>query len=361
MKRARLGSRSFVLKICLWGTLALAGAGMARAGEISVQLEPGPGAAYATEAGVPLSQIESALRTELEALYRASDARRYIQAFGDAQAFANRGLGADYASNPRKFIIGFAVNVSATTDEAYVDSRNGRQPPIDGVGANFSVMAGTNLDWAGLRPVTIYANYFRASGAYERFDGTTENFGVHGQVKLFEDVHDPKRSSVFGWGGIDVTTGLQYGRLSLTLADAVTSRIPLASGAGAPYIEANTSGSFNADMRVWSVPIEVTTNVRLFYLLSLYGGFGYDWQFGTNELSMDLNSTLLGVVPPGGDKVNVGTARLTARESVSPTTGKLRSLVGVQVNLTVLRVFTHVNVMPDRGLIGVVAGARLAF
>lgn len=345
--------------------LVLAGVAIgtaAQAGTIDVQLNPGTGAQFAEQAGVPLSQIESTLRTELESLYRASGAREYVQAFGDAQAFSHKGLGADYASNPKSFIVGIAANVSVNADEKYVSTENNRKPPIDGIGANFSVMAGTNLHWAGLRPITIYGNYFRASGAYKQFDGTNENFGVHGQIKLFENVHERNRSVSFSWGGIDVTSGVEYGRLSLNLTDSLTNKILLTDDKAGPAIEAESTGVFRADMRVWSVPLEVTTNFRLFYLLSLYGGVGYDWQFaGTNKLNMSLDSKLLGTSPQLNDKVDVGTAKITATENVSPSSGKLRALVGVQANLAFIRVFTHLNVMPDRGLLGVVAGLRLAF
>lgn len=334
----------------------------AAAGEIDIQIEPGAGANFAAQAGVPFEQIQSVLKTELEALYRASGARQYVQAFGDAQAFSNKGLGADYASNPKSFIIGLAANVSANTDEAYVSKDNNRRPPVDGIGANFSVMAGTNLHWAGLRPLTIYGNYFSSNGAYKQFEGKNTNFGFHAQVKLFENVHERDRSVSFSWGGIDVTSGIEYGRLALNLTDTLKNEIPLTSDKDGPAVEATSQGVFRADMRVWSVPVEVTTNVRLFYLLSLYGGVGFDWQFGgSNKLTMNLDSDLLGTAPGVTDKVDIGKAKITATEDVAPSAGKLRALVGVQANLAFLRLFTHLNVMPDRGLIGVVAGVRLAF
>lgn len=346
-----------------FGVLAACGllAERAHAGSIEVQLQPGPGAAFAEQAGFPLSQIESTLQAELNSLYRASEARRYLQAFADAQAFSNRGLGADYAGTPRTLIFGFAVNVSVNADEDYVTEGRESESPVEGMGANFSFMAGTNLHWLGLSPITLYANYFRGDARFDEFDGTSANFGVHGQLSLFKDGKEPRGNFLLSWGGIDITTGLERGQLTLTLSDSVKSRIPLAETAGGPYIEANTAGIFDADMRVWSVPLEVTTSLRLLYLLSFYGGLGLDWQFGSNELTMDLDSQLLGVIPGESDRFEVGSARLVARESVSPSPGKLRALAGVQVNLTFLRVFAHLNVMPDRGLVGVVTGARLAF
>ncbi len=335
--------------------------GLARAGEISVQLQPGPGANFAAQAGIPLSQLQSTLETELQALYRASDARRYLQAFGDAQAFSNRGLGADYAASPNTLMVGVAMNVSANADDEFVNDGQGRKPPIEGLGANLSFMAGTNLHWLGLSPVTIYANYFRGDVKYNEYDGTNNNFGLHGQIKLFRDGNLPDRSPVISWGGVDITSGIEKGHLTLNLTDNVKSKIPLTKQRNGPFIEANSAGLFKADMRVWSVPLEITTSFRLLYIVSVYGGLGFDWQFGNNKLTMDLNSQLLGVTPQVSNKVDVGSARLTANEEVAPSVGKLRSLVGVQLNMGFFRLFTHVNMLADRGLVGVVFGARLAF
>ena len=92
----------------------------------------------------------------------------------------------------------------------------------------------------------------------------------------------------------------------------------------------------------------------VFNVTSAYHGIMYGHSGGTSVSGF-------GIRGAGNGDIDVGTVKMNARESVAPSAGKLRSLLGVQVNLFALRVFTHINLMPDRGLVGVVVGARLAW
>jgi hypothetical protein len=74
-----------------------------------------------------------------------------------------------------------------------------------------------------------------------------------------------------------------------------------AQGVGSPVIDLNTTGTFQMNSRTLSVPLELTTNFRLLYLLSLYGGLGFDWQLGGgSDMSVDLDGTMVGVTPAAG-------------------------------------------------------------
>ena len=41
-----------------------------------------------------------------------------------------------------------------------------RVRPVGGLGTNLTVMAGLNLGWLGLRPVTIFGNAFARKGTF---------------------------------------------------------------------------------------------------------------------------------------------------------------------------------------------------
>jgi hypothetical protein len=351
-----------------------AGERHADAGQVTVTIDPGPAAGYAQQAGVSLDEIQSLLATELENLYRASGARQYVQGFGDAQAFANKGMGADYASNPQALVVGFAANVAANTDEQLVRAGKSKNPPIEGLGTAFSFLLGANLGALGVEPLTVYTNFFRGGAGVKDFSGTWTSFGVHAQLKFFGSrgvgaVRSRSRpggvrkgpNPFFNWGGVDLTTGVEYGRLTLDLAQGLQSEIPVTDDASGPRILVDSRGIFDLDMKVWSVPIEVTTNLQVLYFATLYGGVGFDWQAGSNRARMDLDARLLGVIPGDSQRPELGTAKITASEDVGPTPGKARIMLGLQANLWVLRLGTHVNVMPGRGLVGVVLSARLAW
>jgi hypothetical protein len=125
-------------------------------------------------------------------------------------------------------------------------------------------------------------------------------------------------------------------------------------------------GSFTLDMRMLNIPLEVTTSLRLLYALSIYGGFGLDWQVGGgSDLLVDLNGTMTGVVQQQGGApmtLDIGTAAVDATEGVGSSKGRLRWLAGVQVNLFVLKIFAQLNLAAqDPVLASVALGARVAY
>ena len=94
-------------------------------------------------------------------------------------------------------------------------------------------MAGVNLAFFGLAPVTLFGNYFSRSGTVEEFAADLSNWGVHAQLKLW----GPARAraccyALFRWGGVDLTTGIEHARLHLTLARAWQPRHPRRTGGG---------------------------------------------------------------------------------------------------------------------------------
>ncbi len=332
-----------------------------RAG-VNVTIDPGPGASFAAQAGVDLAALQAQLSAEIDKLYQASEARKYVDGFGNAQAFTTRGMGVDYASNMKYLMIGAAANLSLNVEKGYVPQDTRSPPPIEGAGSNATIMAGTNLRWLGLRPISIFANYFQSSGAHGTFDAKLHNWGVHAQLKLFGPKDDETAWNVLmRWGGIDITSGVDFSQLNLELGVGkhVKSDIPLGA-AGNAHVLVNSTGKFALDMSTLSVPLEVTTNFRVLYIASVYGGVGFDWQFGgENKIALDLDGKMTGTV--AGMSADIGTVKATAAERGVPVAGKLRGLVGAQVNLWLLKLFTQVNVMPDAGLFSLALGVRLVY
>lgn len=332
--------------------------------DVQVRVDPGAGAQFAQQAGIDLSSLEMQLQTELETLFQVYRMDEYLRRLGDAQAFTTKGMGVDYASQMRFATVGIAANVSVNVEEGFVPDTRSR-PPIRGVGTMVTLMGGVNLGLIGLRPLTVYGNWFARDGEQDDFAARMENWGVHGQLKLFRPGDESLLGAVVRWGGLDITSGLQKGRVQLTLSEArrVRTSIPIAA-AGAQtraQVIADSMGTFVADMRTYSVPLELTTSFRLLYLISVYGGVGFDWQFGGgSDMSVELTGDLRGVA--AGQEAPLGTATITASDAQPPSAGRARGLLGAQVNLTLLRLFAHVNVVPSDPILASVAlGARLVF
>jgi len=62
--------------------------------------------------------------------------------------------------------------------------------------------------------------------------------------------------------------------------------------------DATGNAVFKIDMTTRSIPVEVTTSVRLLTLLTAYGGLGFDWQLGGGSaLDLAMNASMIAHIP----------------------------------------------------------------
>ena len=120
--------------------------------------------------------------------------------------------------------------------------------------------------------------------------------------------------------------------------------------------------TFSVEQTTWSVPLEITTSLRLLTLLTVYGGLGLDWQLGGgSDMNIKMSATLSGKVPGDTTTVNLGSASVAATGHVNPSAARLREIIGLQINAMLVRLFVQVNVTGDSPLLtSVAAGLRLA-
>lgn len=339
---------------------------------VQFRTEPGgPGEQFASRSGISLMDLQSQVERELNELFQTYRLADYLRSFGDAQSFTTRGMGVDYASNFKAVMVGVAGNLSLNAEKGYAPEGTRTQPPAAGVAPNVTLMAGVNLNLLRIAPISLYVNYFNRSGELEDFSAELSNFGVHAQLKLFGPDEGGLMDAIAQWGGLDITTGFERSRLGLTLSQGFRRNIPLSApggqAGGMALMDVNTIGQFRMNARTLSIPLELTTNFRLLYLLSVYGGLGFDWQLGGgSDMTVDLDGTMVGVTPAAGGqpsmRIDVGSASIDATESVDPSAGRLRWLLGLQVNVLIVRLFVQLNlVTQDPVLASVALGARIAF
>jgi hypothetical protein len=288
---------------------------------IEVTFDSARGTQYAQQLGLDVELLKTRVREEIGRafqLYRLDD---YLRSFGDAQAFTTKGLGVDYASDLQYVMIGVAANVALDADRAFVERESESQPEIEGLSPNLTFMAGVNLGLLGLRPVTLFGNYFRGSGTYREFTTDLDNYGVHVQLRFFGPGRERVWNALARWGGVDVTTGFDYAHQRLTLArdQRLDSRLVVQGTSYQGDVSLQGMGTFRLDMRTWSIPLEVTTSLRLLYALSLYGGLGFDWQLGGGaDMTIDVSGRMSGSIPElGVTQEDLGTARVTVADSAA--------------------------------------------
>jgi hypothetical protein len=341
----------------------------AAAVDVTVNLQPGPGAQYAEQVGLSLPQLEAQVADELRRyfqLYRLDD---FLRGMGEGQAFTSRGLGVDYASDFDLFSIGAGANLAFNLDSAYEGQRDSAKLVDFGRGINVSLMAGLNLAPLGASPFTVFANYFSFSHDLGAFDVRSTNFGFHLQAQLLRSRGRGLVGQIVRWGGLDFTTGIEHEKAVLALGGDLGGALPLsqvsAAAAGA-NVRADASGQISFYTRALTVPFELSTNLRLLSLVSLYAGVGYDLKLSSAvDGFINANARLTGRVPnPNGGQTSteVGTAQIRVTHLARLPPNAVRVLGGVQLNLFVVKLFIHGNVLiRDPVLTSLGGGVRLAY
>jgi len=326
----------------LFVPLALA----ARPVQAQVTITPGTdAAAFASSLGMTTDQLTNLITNQVDGLFQVTNVNSFLRDFQNAQSFSSKGLGVDYASEATLVEAGATLSLASNVDKAYKPSGSYTDPPISGGGANFSLMGGLGLGLFGLDPVMIFANWFKGSASLGQLDGNYQNWGLHGQLRLL----GPSRSMsatkfLIRWGGIAITSGVDYAHVGLSSKKQISSTFEVAPGAPVTVTSAGTL-SFNLDQTTWSVPLEVTTSLRLLSIVTVYGGLGFDWQLGGDcNLHILMQEANLSGKVQGTTYNNLGTATVQADGHVSPSPARMREIFGLQLGIfDVVRIFAQVN------------------
>ena len=334
-----------------------------RSAHAQVTITPGPDAdAFAAGIGMTTADLVNQLTTQVNGLFQVANVNSFLKDFQNAQSFSTKGLGVDYASEATLAEVGATISFASNVDKAYKPSGSYADPPVSGGGANFSLMGGLGLGLVGFDPLMVFGNWFKGSATLGQLNGSYHNWGLHGQLRLLGPSR--KMSAVkmlVRWGGIAITSGADYSHLSLSQTIQITSTVSVVPGAP---VSVTSSGplTFTVDQTTWSVPLEVTTSLRLLSLVTVYGGLGLDWQLGGgSNLKIGMNANLSGKYM-GATYANLGTATIAAAGHVNPSPAQLREIVGIQLGiLDLIRLFLQVNVTGGSPMLTSVAGGlRLA-
>jgi hypothetical protein len=329
----------------------------ARAATVTVSVDPVAGSQLASQLGITTDQLSAQLAQQIQSALVTLNPEAYVRALADAQAFSNKGLGVDYASNPSLFVIGAAGNFAVSLGDKGLGEAYS-QHPVMGLAPNVSIHGGLNLGFLGLDSLTLFGNYFTRGLSIKEYDGDLSNYGVHLQLKLFAAPNDG--SFLFKWGGLNVTSGFEYSHLTVRLQRPLSTTVLLSGSAGSTNATFDGNGTLTVDTTAQTIPIELTTNIRLLYVLSLFAGAGFDIQLGSGDMDVNLSGNLSAPSPNGGDKLALGQAKVTVTQPAQPSPSQIRLLAGVQLNLSVVKIFVQANASPNSSFSGG-GGVRVAW
>ena len=314
-----------------FAVLALTSAAAADS-QVSVQLSQ-DGQQLASSLGLSPAELEMRIKSRIDEAYQTANVDGFLRAFTDATTFSARGLGVDYASAPRSFLFGFGVNVAAAGNGGI----DGEGQPTASLAANLAIMAGLNLAEWDLPRWTIFASGFHRTASTEQLRGGLTSAGAHLQYRLAQPTESGGAGTALRWIGLSATSGIELTRWNLGLVNnSLTTDLAVE---GVPDdVAVSSTGRFDLTSTALTVPVELTTGLRIALIATVYVGVGLDFTVGKTTLDANLTGQMS---TPGVD--DVGTVTVTADGSSGGSPAQARGIVGAQVNLWKLKIFAQAN------------------
>jgi hypothetical protein len=328
--------------------------------------------AFVNFVNAEISKIQNEINKDLP----SAPPQRLMEGMANSSVMAGKGIGSDYASNMSVLLIGGAVGVGA--DLAKDKDTNS---DISGVGVAPGLIIGTNLGFLDTRSIlgmdtnrlNVYFNFMNYSldkkiseeaGKESAANLKMLAMGIH----IRYDWIKARGSKLLGWGGVKFHTGYEYNKTSIAFNSTINETVNETSSNG-EVISGTISGKPAANILVntGSIPVELSTDVQLLYILSLYTGLGLDYNFGQAKGDGALNAGNSPINCTGGVcGVGPGTTLQVKPEANIDATGKVETLLyrafaGVQINLPWTRVFVQVDKSLSNDLVGATAGVRFVF
>lgn len=286
-------------------------------------------------------EIENKINDELP----NATGETYAPHMANAATAAMKSTGSDY-SNDLDFLmvsanIGAAV---ASKDYSTSDLIKGDvdEEKLDGIGLSGTLTIGMNMGtflkknigFIDPSRLDLFVNFMSADKDSNEFSISHKNLGLHARYHLHEG-YSLFSQSLLKWGGVFLTTGIEYSKLDLNLVENF-SETETQGTASATFAG---DGQIGVKSSVTSIPIEVSTYIQAFYVLTLYTGVGVDINFGRSRVI----GTIDGDVTVSGTASGTGDANLDLSGSGKPDSFSTRAFVGAQINIPVVKIYAQLS------------------
>ncbi|HEY5946320.1 MAG TPA: hypothetical protein VIV40_12545 [Kofleriaceae bacterium] len=310
---------------------------------VTVTLNP-QGHDLANQLGLSVPELVATAEAKIDELYRVSRIDELLRAFANTAAFSQRGLGADYDVDPSDVFVG--ASAAGVHGDVAIGTTN---TLLGGSIINFTLLAGANLArWHHPR-WTAFASGFYEATTIHGLEGHLLTLGAHAQYQLVK----PTQPSRARWTGVAATTGIEYARWTIGTASSIESHFIAQGPEKYASIHMSSTGTLDVLTTTYSVPLEVTTGVRLIDVLSLYTGGGAVLTGGDSTITAQLDS-LLSI---NADNLPVGNATITGSGQSGPSALTVHALAGAMIHTTHARVFLQGAFTP--GELSVSLGLRM--
>jgi hypothetical protein len=310
---------------------------------------------------------------------------------GNAAVMASKGHAVDYTSNDI-FVLGASAGLGLGLGSNSISDLVGGKlnyNNLPGFGVQVSGMAGFNLGAIKKLPelklgkvtidpkrFTIFINYMGLqipSSINANLKGAFNTWGFHVQYQLMDPRFvwkaDPKSSiwsrlfkpGLLNWSGLKITSGLDYTDMRFQFLNLQNIRQSRSLG-GVTTVDLKFDGAVGTgvDVRIVSIPMEISTGYQLGWIFEHYAGVGIDLAYGKADLIAAGGGFVSGSAP--GLATIDGVAKLSLGDPGRPSFIGARVFTGVQLKLFgAVKTFVHGNFGFIDNVYGLNLGARVGW
>lgn len=300
----------------------------------------------ADQIGADVAQIIRDSEARINELFELQGLPPLLRSFANTAVFANHSLGVDYQPDPNDLMLGFVADSAIAAD-----ARLSSDKVFSATVVNYGVVASVGLGRWNLPRWTLSANGSYASTTIRGLAGELLSGGAHVQLKAVPEVV----RGHFRWTGLSITTGLDVSQWEIGIADELRLNFSVIGTNDRATVALLSNGTLKVVSEVVSVPVEVTSGIRLGNVFGIYGGGGLTFAAGTSTVTAMLDS----VLAINANDLPIGTAVITASESDGPTSVTVHALAGLALHTKHVRVFVQGLIAPDERAVSL--GVRAGF
>jgi hypothetical protein len=158
------------------------------------------------------------------------------------------------------------------------------------------------------------------------------------------------------WIGLDVTGGVEYARWNMGIAAPIKYAFTVKGvDTRSVNLTLTSTGTLDLEAHGISVPVEVTSGLRIADFWNVYAGGGVDLTTGESTLTAMLD----GDMNVTSDGTNVGHVTITATGTQTPTPVTAHAILGTQVDAGYVQIYLQSVVTPS--ITALALGVRGAF
>ena len=284
---------------------------------------------------------------------------KYGTGMANSQGFAYKGLGSDYSDVFDYFMVRGGAGISVEGDLS-------KPEQASGIGVGAALTVGLNLDMLPIDKIgpiefeklDVFLSFMSYSPDQEiedtTFKGDISAFSLMARYKIIDGV-DFAPGNLLSWGGVFLHTGFQRSSVEANVIQKIKNET-VDVGSGQTATLTNASATFDFKTTNTSIPIEVSTFFRAGWVLSFFGGAGFDLVSGSTDVSLAASGNASGTGASSGYGATIAASEEASGDADATN---FRALAGVQFNLPFFRLYTHVNKGLGNDLLGVNVGAKI--